>query len=69
MRAVLPFEANLMDASLYALYQHLRTTSPSFQQMVSALNLALNQYGWGIFTIADLACFVGAADQWEAENE
>ncbi|MGF1708896.1 hypothetical protein [Enterovibrio baiacu] len=69
MRGLLPFQAEVMDEGLYRLYERLRAINPNVQQVVWALNVALNQHGWAIRTVEDLECFMDAAEAWGQEND
>ncbi|MEZ8029985.1 hypothetical protein [Enterovibrio norvegicus] len=69
MSGLRPFEPEAMDRALFKLYNNLLESNPSIYDMVWALNVALNQYGWAINTVESLDCFIETVLEWEAENE
>ncbi|WP_170915264.1 hypothetical protein [Enterovibrio nigricans] len=58
-----------MDEGLFRLHEQLRAINPNVQQVVWALNVALNQHGWAIRTVEDLECFMDTAEAWGQEND
>ncbi|WP_434363040.1 hypothetical protein NF212_25355 (plasmid) [Parasalinivibrio latis] len=69
MSGLRPFQAEAMDHWVFRTYSNLRELNLCVLEMVTALNVALRQYGWVIATVADLDCFIEAAEEWEAEND